>query len=444
MNLDLKGLTLAERILSVRSGGRVQAGELVVVDIDQVMVVDSIAPSVIRRLEQDLGGQIRHPERVSFVIDHVAPAANVEVATSQKNLRTYAREHSLRVFDVGRGICHQVLMEEGLARPGWIVLGSDSHSTTYGAVCAFGTGMGATDIALATASGRTWLKVPETVRVDLLGQRPAHITAKDVALEVVRLLTADGATYASIEYHGAESFSKSERMTLTNLAVEAGAKVGLVPPSGEILGEYEVPDWLVVDPEARYSKRVEIDLSRLEPVVSVPSFVDNVHPAQAYEGTPVDQVFVGTCTNGRLDDLQLVADIVRGKQVATHTRLLIIPASSQVLQAAVADGTFATLLAAGATFGTPGCGPCMGRHQGVLAPGEVCVSTSNRNFIGRMGSPDAKVFLASPAVAAATAIAGFLTTPDEAGVGDWGSGVRENPAVPRSLAPEPEGSERYG
>jgi methanogen homoaconitase large subunit len=342
----------------------------------------------------------------------VAPAANVEVATTQRNARLYARERGIKVFDIGRGICHQVLMEEGLARPGWIVIGSDSHSTTYGAVCAFGTGMGATDVALATASGRTWLKVPETVRVNLHGQRPAGVTAKDVALEIIRVLTADGATYASIEYHGTEGFTKSERMTLANLAVEAGAKAGLVPPSGPILAEYEVPAWLVVDPEAQYAKVVDIDLSQLRPVVSVPFFVDNVHPVEVYLGTPVDQVFVGTCTNGRLDDLHIVADILRGKRVAPDTRLLIIPASSKVLEDAVADGTFGTLLAAGATFGTPGCGPCMGRHQGVLAPGEVCVSTSNRNFMGRMGSPDAKIFLASPAVAAATALTGVLRLPE--------------------------------
>ncbi len=410
--MNLSGLTLAERILSVRSGKRVQAGELAVVEVDQVMVVDSIAPSAIRVIEESLGGEVKHPERVCFVVDHVAPASNVEVATTQKNLRQYAKEKGIKVFDIGRGICHQVLMEEGLARPGWIVLGSDSHSTTYGAVCAFGTGMGATDIALAAASGRTWLKVPETVRVNLVGARPAGVSAKDVALSVIKTLTADGATYASIEYHGAESFSKSERMTLANLAVEAGAKVGLVPPSGEILEEYDVPEWLEVDPEATYSKEVEIDLSSLSPVVSVPFYVDNVYPVEDFIGTPVDQVFVGTCTNGRLDDLHEVANILRGKHVAEGTRLLVIPASSQVLEQAAADGTFGTLLAAGATFGTPGCGPCMGRHMGVLAPGEVCVSTSNRNFMGRMGSPEAKIFLASPAVAAATALNGTLSLPE--------------------------------
>lgn len=409
---DLQGLTLAERILSVKAGKRVTAGELAVVPVDQAMVVDSIAPDVIRIIEEDLGGIIQRPECVSFVIDHVAPASNIEVATAQKQAREYARARGINLFDVGRGICHQVLMEEGLARPGWVVLGSDSHSTTYGAVCAFGTGMGATDIALAAASGKTWLKVPETVRVDLQGERPTGISAKDIALEIIRNITADGATYAALEYHGAEGFSKSERMTLTNLAVEAGAKVGLVPPSGSILEEYDVPDWLVVDENANYSKIVTVDLSNLKPVVAAPFEVDNVFAAETYAGTKVDQVFIGTCTNGRLDDLHIAANILKGKRIASDTRLLVIPASSQVLEEAVADGTFATLLAAGAIFGTPGCGPCMGRHMGVLAPGEVCVSTSNRNFIGRMGSPDAHVYLASPAVAAVTALAGEITSPE--------------------------------
>ncbi len=409
---DVRGLTLAERILSVKAGRRVRAGEVVVVPVDQVMMVDSIAPSALRIVERELGGRIQHPERVSVVIDHVAPASNVEVATTQKRLREVARDRGLRLFDVGRGICHQVLMEEGLARPGWVVVGSDSHSTTYGAVCAFGTGMGATDIALAMASGRTWLRVPETVRVRLTGERPPGVAAKDVALEIVRRLTADGATYASIEILGAEAFTPGERMTLANLAVEAGAKVGLVAPDDALRRRYEVPAWLQVDRTATVASSLEIDLTALGPVLSVPFQVDNVHPVREHLGVHVDQVFVGTCTNGRLEDLHEVANVVRGRRVAEGTRLLVIPASSRVLQDALADGTVATLVAAGASIGVPGCGPCMGRHMGVLAPGEVCVSTSNRNFIGRMGSPEAEIYLASPAVAAATALAGVVALPE--------------------------------
>ena len=409
------GQTLAEKILSHKAGRPVEAGELLVVEVDQVMVVDSIAGSFFKRLEY-LGATPRYPERVSIVIDHVAPAANLEVAKAQKEIREWGKRHGIRVFDVGRGVCHQVLVEEGLARPGWIVVGSDSHSTTYGAVGAFGTGMGATDIALAAASGRTWLRVPESVKVVFRGSLPKGVTAKDAALEMVRRLTAEGATYMAVEIHlldGAEALSRGERMTLANLTVEAGAKAGLVVPSGEILEMYQVPDWLYPDPEARYPKVVEIDLSSLTPRVSVPFFVDNVHEVAEVRGKRVDQVFIGTCTNGRIEDLRAAAEVLRGRKVAPGVRLLIVPASSQVLEEAARDGTLLTLLEAGATLGTPGCGPCMGRHMGVLAPGEVCVSTSNRNFRGRMGAPDAEIYLASPRVAAASAVAGYLTTPEE-------------------------------
>lgn len=408
------GLTLAEKILSKRAGREAKAGELVVVEVDQVMVVDSIAGSFFKRLEQ-LNATPRFPEKVSIVIDHVAPAANVEVAKAQKEIREWGNKYGCRVFDVGRGICHQVLMEERLSLPGGIVLGSDSHSTTYGAVACFGSGMGATDIALAAASGRTWLRVPESVKVTFKGKLAAGVTAKDAALEMIRVLTADGATYMSVEMHlvdGAEALTRGERMTLANLTVEAGAKCGLVVPSGEILEMYEVPEWLYPDTDAAYVREVEIDLTTLSPRVSVPFYVDNVETVEAVQGKKIDQVFIGTCTNGRLEDLHDAVSVLKGHKVAPGVRLLVIPASSQVLEEATADGTLLALLQAGATIGTPGCGPCMGRHQGVLAPGEVCVSTSNRNFKGRMGAADAEIYLASPRVAAATAIAGFITTPE--------------------------------
>ncbi|MFC6659763.1 3-isopropylmalate dehydratase large subunit [Deinococcus multiflagellatus] len=405
---------MAEKILS-RRGRPVYAGDLAVVEVDQVMVVDSIAQSFIERMTRDLGAQPRFPERVSIVIDHVAPASTVSVAQAQKEAREYAAQTGVRLFDVGRGICHQVLVEEGLARPGWIVLGSDSHSTTYGAVAAFGTGMGATDIALAAASGKTWLKVPESVKVTLHGEVRPGVGAKDVALEMIRVLGADGATYQSIEIHAGDRFTRGERMTLANLCVEAGAKTGLVVPGGEILNGYDVPDWVYPDPGALYVRELELDLSSLAPRMSAPSEVDNVHDVAALRGLKVDQVFIGTCTNGRLEDLHAAAAVLRGQRVAPGTRLLVIPASSEVMEQAMADGTLLTLQRAGAVLGTPGCGPCMGRHQGVLAPGEVCVSTSNRNFIGRMGDKDAQIYLASPAVAAATAVRGVIALPEDVG-----------------------------
>ncbi|WP_045233590.1 3-isopropylmalate dehydratase large subunit [Deinococcus pimensis] len=405
---------MAEKILSARARETVYAGDLAVVEVDHVMIVDSIAQSVIAVLA-DLHATPRYPERVSFVIDHVAPASTVSVAQAQKEAREYAAAHGCLLFDVGRGICHQVLMEEGIARPGRIVLGSDSHSTTYGAVAAFGTGMGATDIALAAASGRTWLKVPESVKVTLTGDLRPGVTAKDVALEMIRELGADGATYQSVEIHAGDRFTRGERMTLANLCVEAGAKAGLVVPGGEILTHYgyEIPDFVLPDEGATYVRELTLDLGALAPRMSAPSEVDNVHDVADLRGLRVDQVFIGTCTNGRLEDLHAAADVLRGRRVAPHTRLLVIPASSVVMEQAMADGTLLTLLQAGAVLGTPGCGPCMGRHQGVLAPGEVCVSTSNRNFIGRMGAADARVYLASPAVAAATAVTGHIALPED-------------------------------
>ncbi|MDO4247046.1 MAG: homoaconitate hydratase family protein [Deinococcus sp.] len=407
--------TMAEKILSRRGDKVVYAGDLAVVEVDQVMVVDSIAQSFIERMQRDLNAVPKYPERVSIVIDHVAPASTVSVAQAQKEAREYAAQTGVRLFDVGRGICHQVLMEEGLAQPGWIVLGSDSHSTTYGAVAAFGSGMGATDIALAAASGKTWLRVPESVKVTLSGDLRPGVSAKDVALEMIRQLGADGATYQSVEIHAGDRFTRGERMTLANLCVEAGAKTGLVVPGGEILTDYgyDVPDWVYPDPGAEYVREVEIDLSALAPRMSAPSEVDNVHDVATLRGLKVDQVFIGTCTNGRLEDLHEAANVLQGRHVSPSTRLLVIPASSQVMEQALADGTLLTLQRAGAVLGTPGCGPCMGRHQGVLAPGEVCVSTSNRNFIGRMGDKDAHIYLASPAVAAASAVLGQIGLPED-------------------------------
>ncbi|MVN86222.1 homoaconitate hydratase family protein [Deinococcus sp. HMF7620] len=412
---ELRPQTMAEKILSQRGAQRVYAGDLAVVEVDQVMVVDSIAQSFIERMERDLAALPKYPERVSIVIDHVAPASTVSVAQAQKEAREYAARTGVRLFDVGRGICHQVLMEEGLARPGWIVLGSDSHSTTYGAVAAFGSGMGATDIALAAASGKTWLKVPESVKVTFTGDLRPGVGAKDAALEMIRELGADGATYQSIEMHAGDRFTRGERMTLANLCVEAGAKVGLVVPGGEILTGYgyEVPGWVYPDEGATYVRELTLDLSALNPRMSAPSEVDNVHDVAALRGLRVDQVFIGTCTNGRIEDLHAAAEVLRGQRVAAGTRLLVIPASSEVMEQAMADGTLLTLQRAGAVLGTPGCGPCMGRHQGVLAPGEVCVSTSNRNFIGRMGDKDAQIYLASPAVAAATAVLGHIGLPQD-------------------------------
>lgn len=408
--------TLAEKILSRKAGRPVSPGELVVVEVDHAMTIDSIVPTVIDRLAY-LEAEPWDPARVSLVFDHVAPPANVNVANAQKKGREWARRTGVNFFEVGRGICHQVLIEEGIARPGMLIVGSDSHSTTYGAVGAFGTGMGATDIALAIATGKTWLRVPASVKVVMRGRPRPGVSAKDAALEMVGRLGADGATYMAVEIHledGAEeAFGLSERMTLANLAMEAGAKAGLVVPSGEILRRYHVPDWLFPDEGARYEKTLAIDLATLTPRLSVPFFVDNVHPTAEYAGTPVDFVFVGTCTNGRIEDLRQVAEVLKGKRVAEGVRLLVVPASSEVLKQAVEEGVLQTLIEAGATIGTPGCGPCMGRHMGVAAEGERVVSTANRNFRGRMGAASAEVYLASPRTAALAALTGRIPGEEE-------------------------------
>jgi methanogen homoaconitase large subunit len=404
--------TLSEQILSRAAGRPVSAGEVVTVNVDLVMMHDSLSPSIIRVLHEELGAErVWDPQRVAVVIDHVAPAASVQTAEKQAEVRRWVRAQGItHLFDVGRGISHPVLVEEGLARPGMVIVGSDSHSTAYGCVGAFGTGMGTTDIALAAATGRTWFRVPETVLVRARGRFRPGVSAKDLALKAARVLRADGATYAAVEWHGVEFLGVMERMTLATLSIEVGAKAGIVPPTGLL---QTVPEWLRVEEGARYSRVVEIDLDDLEPQVSAPHTVDNVTDLRDLGRVPVDVVYLGTCTNGHYEDMAAAARILRGRRLAPGVRMLVVPASAQALQLAAEDGTLATLLAAGATIGTPGCGACIGRHMGVLAPGEVCLFTGNRNFRGRMGSPEARIYLASPEVAAATALTGYITHPQE-------------------------------
>ena len=363
-------------------------------------------------MREELGiEKVLHPERLSFVFDHVSPPATVGNADSMHQVRIFAREQNIRLFDIGRGVCHQVLVEESIAGPGKIVVGADSHSTSYGSVGAFGTGMGSTDVALIWATGRTWLRVPETIRVIINGRFPIGVDAKDLALRLCRELTISGANYMAVEYHKLDWLPLPGRQTLASMAVEMGAKAGIVPPTGVLPARFQVPDWYFVDPEASYSRTEWLDLNELEPQISIPHAVDNVHDLKELAGTPVDVVFLGTCTNGRYEDLRVAADILRGRQVASDVRLIVTPASRQDLLRAVADGTITALVEAGAVLTTPGCGMCMGRHAGTLGENEVCLSTANRNFKGRMGAPSSKIYLASPAVAAASALAGKIMDP---------------------------------
>jgi methanogen homoaconitase large subunit len=354
-------------------------------------------------------------ERVVIPFDHIVPANNETAASLQKEVRSWIQEQGItNFFDCGSGVCHQVFPEQGFALPGVLVVGADSHSCTYGAFGAFGTGVGATDMAEIYSCGRLWFKVPETYGVRITGKLSPIVSAKDIALMVIKDLGADGATYKALEYIGPviESLSIAGRMTITNLGVEMGAKAAIVPPDDKteawIKGRARQPYTLVrSDPES-YDREYDYDVTDLEPLVAAPFRVDNVRPVSELAGLDIDQVFIGTCTNGRLEDLAAAAKILKGKQVKVRT--LIIPASREVLLDALKSVIIETLVKAGAMIAPPGCGPCLGAHMGVLGEGEVCVSTSNRNFPGRMGK-GGKVYLASPATAAASALQGKLAVP---------------------------------
>ena len=407
------GQTLAEKIISKACGHEVYADDLTVAQVSMAMSVDSLAPNVIKILTEDLGVEsVYDSQRVAFFVDHVAPACNISTADGQVIIRRFARDQGItHLFDVGQGICHQLMVEEGLVRPGEIAIGGDSHSTLYGAIGCFGTGMGSTDMALTLATGHTWLRVPQTIRVQFQGTLSERVMAKDVALKLIGEVGIDGATYQAVEFHDAEGLTLASRMSLCSMTTEMGAKAGMVVPDELTRSLYDVPEWCYPDQDAVYIREMTVDLSSLEPQVSCPHSVDRVVPISELEPVEVDQVFIGTCTNGRLEDIHVAAQILGGRHIAPGVRMLIIPASHRVLEDSIADGSMATVLEAGATLSTPGCGCCIGRHQGVLGAGEVCLSTGNRNFQGRMGSPQAQIYLGSSAMAAATALMGHITDP---------------------------------
>lgn len=408
----MTGQTLAEQIISHAVGRTVHPGEIVILSPDVVMSHDSLTPGIIDILQDDFNKQdVFNPDQLVFVFDHVSPAATVGTANSQNKVRDFAKQQNVRLFDVGRGICHQILVEEKIAQPGTIVVGADSHSTSYGAVGAFGTGMGSTDVAIIWATGKTWLRVPETLRIQIRGQFQPGVGPKDLALKIGRELTIAGATYQAIEYHGLDWLSLNGRQTLCSMAVELGAKAGIVPPSGEILNRFTVPDWLFVDPLANYSSVINFDLSELEPQIALPHAVDNVVDISEVSGKQIHQIFLGTCTNGRYEDLREAADILQGQKIMSGVRMIVTPASQNELLRAMQDNTISTLVSAGAVLTPPGCSACMGRHQGTLGENELCLSTGNRNFRGRMGAPSSKIHLVSPAVAAASALTGVITDP---------------------------------
>ena len=409
--------TLSEQIFSHAAGRRVRAGEIVVVRPDVVMGHDSLSAGMIRILQEDLEQQsVFDPNQIVFVIDHVVPAATTTIAEQQNIIREFAAQQGIRLLDSGNGICHQILVEEGFAQPGQIVVGADSHSTTYGAVGAFGTGMGSSDVAMIFATGQTWMRVPETIRINVRGRFNPGVGAKDLALKICSELTISGANYFAIEYHGLGGLSLEERMTISSMAVEVGAKAGIFPPFGEAMRTYDIPEWLYLEDETEYVNTIEIDLFLLQPQVSLPHAVDQVTELENLIGQPLNRIFLGTCTNGRSDDIRAAANVLNGKKIAEGVQFIVTPASRKEMLKCIQDGSLAVLLEAGAIVNPPGCGPCLGRHQGVLAAGDICLSTGNRNFRGRMGSPDAQIYLVSPAAAAASALNGVISLPEQNGV----------------------------
>jgi 3-isopropylmalate/(R)-2-methylmalate dehydratase large subunit len=416
----VSALTLAEKILAEHAGlAAVVPGQIVVADVDVAIAQDGTGPLAIQQIEVLGANAVQAPICVFFV-DHAAPAPRRELANAQATIRAFCAASGATLSDIENGVCHQ-LVAELYAKPGDLVIGADSHTCTAGALGAFATGMGSTDVAVGMASGKTWLRVPETFRIAVEGVLREGVEAKDLMLTLIGLLGADGATYKALEFGGPgiDNLPMPGRLTLSNMAVEAGAKAGLMP-SDEATREFlaglgREAAWrpLAADAGAAYERVVTIDAGALVPVVARPHTVDNVAPVAELAGTKVDQVLIGTCTNGRLEDLRAAARLLRGRRRAAHTRLIVTPASRAVAKAAAAEGLMDVFWDAGAVVTNPGCGACVGIHQGILADGEVCLSTANRNFHGRMGNPQASIYLGSPATAAATAVCGVITDPRE-------------------------------
>ncbi len=405
--------TISEKILSRASGTDARSGDFVLAGIDCAMAHDGTSVLAVKAFTEMGATRVWDPDRIVIPFDHIIPSNKETTSELHRKIREWVRSQGIHnFFDIGEGICHQI-MAERFARPGMLIAGADSHSCTYGALGAFGTGIGATEMAEVFASGKLWFRVPQTIRITVDGKTGDMVSAKDVTLHIIGKIGSGGATYDAIEYYGEAitDLSMSGRLTLCNMSVEMGAKAGIVPPDDttfDFLGE-RLPG-VYADPDAAYIKELFVDVTDLTPQVAIPHAVDNVHPVSDLEGVHVDQVFIGSCTNGRFEDLTKVAKIVKGKRLRVRT--IIAPASRTVLLKTIETGVASTLLDAGAVILPPGCGPCLGAHQGVLGEGEVCLSTANRNFKGRMGT-GGFIYLASPETAAATALAGEITDPRE-------------------------------
>ena len=417
------GLTFAEKILAQYANEEETVpGQIVSVEPDHLLTHDNTA-AIIQKIPDELTTYgIASTELPIIVIDHVVPAASEKTALNHKNIRDFVSKHHIKHFyDVGEGICHQVVVEKGLALPGKILLGSDSHTCSYGAVGAFSSGIDRTEAAALLLTGKTWLKVPQSIKINLENSLSTGVFAKDLILHIIGDISASGATYCSVEYHGdVEQLSIEDRFTIANMGVEMGAKNSVFfvdDKTKQYLLQREIKENaytpVYADTDASYEQTLSYDLTDVVPMIAKPHTVDNVAPADSLQDIDIQQGLIGTCTNGRLSDLKIAADILKGKQVHRNVRLLVLPASKTILQEALDQGIIQILVKAGAMILPPGCGPCLGAHQGVLSPGERCLSTANRNFKGRMGSKDAEIYLGSPATVAASVITGHITDPRE-------------------------------
>ena len=414
-------MNIIEKILAKASNKKqVSPDDIVEANIDVAMTHDLTGPLAIKSFKEIGAKKVWDSDKIVVILDHLVPASSIISAGLHKIVRHFVEEQDIKNFyDVGRGgVCHQVMPEKGHVRPGEVIVGSDSHTCTYGAFGAFATGIGSTEMAAVFATGKLWFRVPEVIKVDVTGKFHNLVSAKDLTLNIIGRIGADGAIYKGLEFGGStiREMTVDGRMVLCNMAVEMGGKAGIIEPDQKTLdyvkARTDKPFKPVKsDADATYEKVVDVDVSDLEPQVAVPHSVDNVKRVSEVEGTEINQAFIGSCTNGRLEDLLVAAQILKGKKVAKTVRLIVIPASQEIYLNAVNEGLVRTFMEAGAAVGNPNCGPCLGGHMGILADGEACVSTSNRNFIGRMGSTKSFVYLASPATVAASALTGKITDP---------------------------------
>ena len=415
-------MNMSEKILARHAGvDSVEAGQLIVCNLDLVMANDITGPPALKEFEK-IGKPVFDAEKVALIPDHFQPSKDIKSADLAKSLREFSRKHKIKhYYEAGRvGIEHVILPEFGIVAPGMLTIGADSHTCTYGALNGFSTGVGTTDLAVGIATGQAWFKVPEAINVKLTGKKPENICGKDVILTLIGKIGVDGALYKSLEFsgEGVKELSMTDRFTISNMAIEAGAKAGVFPfdektkayVEGRVTKPYEP---VAADEGAKYSSTVEINLSELKPVVALPHLPENVKQVEDLDEIKINQVVIGSCTNGRLEDLEIAANILRGHKVHEDVRCIVIPGSQHVYKEAIHRGWIDIFIDAGCVVSTPTCGPCLGGYMGILSAGERCVSTTNRNFLGRMGHVKSEVYLAGPFVAAASAVTGKISTPDE-------------------------------